>query len=433
MNLLKSLPVQLVIAIGVAYALGDVMSVSWIRMAFTLSCILKDILMAALPFVIFSYLAAAIVRLDRRGPLLVLGIIILVCLSNALGVLTSFTVAHWVLPSLSLGETLSAVPLDIQPIIPLFTLPIPQLMSPSIAMILGFVYGFTTSYFQSARYILLAERMRDGVTHGLKKGFIPLLPIYVFGFVLKLQYEGVLELLCVQYGPILLTELVLFTAYVGVLYLVASGFRLSRCFELIRNMLPATLTGFSTMSSAATMPVTLAGCEKNLPTPHYAQLFVPTTVNIHTIGDSLGIPLLALSVLVFSGHDLPTFAQFLPFVLFFCVTKFSTAAIPGGGILVLLPIFESSLGLSPAMVGLVTTLYILQDGLTTAASVLGNGAFCVLTRRILRQIGLLKEQETTAHTAPEPSEAAHVQPVSAANSAIISDTEPVSVCTETAH
>jgi Na+/H+-dicarboxylate symporter len=54
------------------------------------------------------------------------------------------------------------------------------------------------------------------------------------------------------------------------------------------------------------------------------------------------------------------------------------AAIPGGGIVVMLPILESCLGFNSEMLSLITALYILFDPVITSANVLGNGMFAKL-------------------------------------------------------
>jgi Na+/H+-dicarboxylate symporter len=136
------------------------------------------------------------------------------------------------------------------------------------------------------------------------------------------------------------------------------------------------------MSSAATMTFTLAATEKNMGDEQFAGLVIPATVNIHLMGDALAIPILALAVLSLSGMPLPTFENYLLFAVYFCLAKFSVAGIPGGGIIVMLPILQKYLGLTPEMASLLTTIYIIQDPIFTSANVMGNGAFALLVRKI---------------------------------------------------
>jgi len=378
---LKSLPAQLIIAIFAAFFLSDIFNLETIRFFFSVSCSLKEILMGVLPFIILSYILAAILSMEQRAPLLIFSIIVLVTLSNAFTVLVSYGVGISLLPLLTFGS--ASVLSEIQDTVtPLFSLSIPEILAPDQSLLLGIIVGLIFSFIKVPAVTVLAQNMRHYVTVFLQKAFIPLLPLYVFGFILKMDYEDTLMILIKNSGHIFGLIWVFILTYLAFLYFIVSGFRLNRFFEITRNMLPAGITGFSTMSSAATMPVTLAATEKNMGSQQFADFVIPTTVNIHLMGDALAIPILALAVLGLSGMPLPTFENYLLFVIYFCLAKFSVAGIPGGGIIVMLPILQKYLGLSPEMTSLLTTIYIIQDPIFTSANVMGNGAFALLVRKI---------------------------------------------------
>lgn len=379
--MLKSLPVQLIIAILAAFLLSDVFNLETLRFFFSISCSLKEILMGVLPFVIFSYITAAILSMEQRAPWLIFSILALVTLSNAFTVLVSYGVGVSLLPLLTFGNTSSLSAIQ-DTVTPLFSLHIPEILAPDQSLLLGIVIGLIFSFIKVPAVTTLAQSMRHYVTVFLQKAFIPLLPLYVFGFILKMDYEDTLMILIKNSGHIFGLVWIFIVVYLALLYFIVSGFRLNRFFELVRNMTPAGITGFSTMSSAATMPVTLAATEKNMGDDQFADLVIPTTVNIHLMGDALAIPILALAVLSLSGLPLPTFENYLLFVVYFCLAKFSVAGIPGGGIIVMLPILQKYLGLTPEMASLLTTIYIIQDPIFTSANVMGNGAFALLVRKV---------------------------------------------------
>ena len=79
----------------------------------------------------------------------------------------------------------------------------------------------------------------------------------------------------------------------------------------------------------------------------------------------------------------PDFMTYLVFAFYFVIAKFSVAAVPGGGILVMLPILESYLGLDATMLSLMTALYILFDPIITSANVLANGGFAMILSKLL--------------------------------------------------
>ena len=75
--------------------------------------------------------------------------------------------------------------------------------------------------------------------------------------------------------------------------------------------------------------------------------------------------------------------NYFMFVVYFVIAKFSVAGIPGGGIIVMLPILESYLGFNSEMMSLITALYILFDPINTCINVLGNGAFAKMIDNII--------------------------------------------------
>ncbi len=377
----KSLPVQLVVAIFAAFFLSDIFNIETIRFFFTLSCGLKAILMSILPLVIFSFILAAILSIDQRAPWLIISILALITVSNAFNVLVSYGIGISVLPLLTFGGTSALCEIQ-DTITPIFSLHIPEILAPDQSLSLGVLVGLIFSFIKVPAIKILSQNMRYYVTVFLQKIFIPLLPIYVFGFILKIDYEDTLMILIKNSGHIFGLLWIFIVFYLFLLYFIVSGFRMNRFLELIRNMLPAGITGFSTMSSAATMPVTLVSTEKNMGDNQFVGLVIPTTVNIHLIGDALGIPILALTILNIFGMPLPTFENYLLFTFYFCLSKFSVAGIPGGGIIVMLPILQKYLGLTPEMATLMTTIFIVQDPIFTCTNVMGNGAFALLIYKI---------------------------------------------------
>lgn len=390
--MLKSLPVQLVISVLVAFLIGASLDSSYVRFFFSLSCALKDGLMFVMPAVIFAYIAAAILSLEQRAPLLIASIMGLVLASNMMAVLTSYCVGQVALPWITANKVIQAN-ISGMTIEPLFTLHLPELLSPTTAMISGMFVGLFFSFVKVPAVNATVQAMRHSVTVFLKKAFIPFLPVYVFGFVLKIQKEGNLTLLFENFFQVTLLICALILVYCFALFALGSGLRWGKTVSSIKNMGPAALTGFSTMSSAATMPVTLSATEKNLENPQFAQLIIPSTVNMHLLGDALGIPLLGLAILKLSGLPLPDLQTYLIFAGYFCLAKFSTVAVPGGGVLVLLPVLQSHLGLSPEMTSLLATIYILLDSVFTGANVFANGAFALICHRLLAAVRLVKPVE----------------------------------------
>jgi len=383
---LKLLPIQLVLCLVAAFLVEPYLNQTWVQLFYTISLIFKDILMFVLPVVIFSYITAALLSLEQRAPLLLAGILLLITLSTAIAVFVSYGVSFAFLPKLIQHSAAVVSLTSLRTIEPLFEWPLPILFSPEKVMLIGIIFGLFFYFFRVKAVTDFSLRLRDTINYMLRHTLIPLLPIYVFGFVLKLHYEGSLALLMQSYAQVFAITVTLIIAYLSFLYFVGSGFQPRKALSSIQTMLPAGITGFCTMSSAATMPITLEETEKNLKNPTFADLIIPTTVNNHLLGDALGLPLMGLAILLINGQPFPTLAVYAVFAFYFCIAKFSTAGIPGGGVIVLLPVLQSYLGLTSEMLSLITTLYILQDSMFTSANVMGNGAFAMICERILTRL-----------------------------------------------
>jgi Na+/H+-dicarboxylate symporter len=166
-----------------------------------------------------------------------------------------------------------------------------------------------------------------------------------------------------------------------------SSLNIQKFFFYIKNVAPAVITGFGSMSSAAALPLSIKAAEENSSRRENSSIIVPASVNIHLVGDCFFIPMMALAITASFGFPLPEFSQYLVFAFYFVLAKFAVAAVPGGGILVMLPILQNYLGFSADMLGLITALYILFDPIITACNVAGNGAMALIFDKIVSAMG----------------------------------------------
>jgi Na+/H+-dicarboxylate symporter len=350
---------------------------------YAFSLTLKEILLFILPLMVFAFILRSLLRLGREAIAFVLLLVPFIIISN----FTSTCLAYWLGSHwLRLHCFACKISVDMAAIEPLWQFHLKPLVPNDVALIAGLGVAIFFSFRPQAWMDLFAEKLLKIVNHMLNKLFLPLIPAFIFGFALNLQESGILSLLIKHYTAVLTGVGVLCFGYIVLLYGAIQGFKIKEWISALRNMLPAALTGFSTMSSAAAMPLTLLGTTKNIKNPEIAQTVVPATVNVHLMGDCFAIPIFALALIVSFDQGLPGFSDFLAFVFYFVLAKFAVAAVPGGGILVMLPILERYLGFSAEMLSLITTLYILFDPIITSANVLGNGAFAQCFALLYRRL-----------------------------------------------
>ena len=391
MNILRkfgsSLPLQLITMIIVIFLAGDYFPLGIKEFCYTISVLIKDLLVLALPYIIFAYLFSTLVALQNGAILFVVTLVTSVVVMNFLGL----NIAYFVSGLLTEMSGLAPVHADAsRELMPMWKIPVPAIVSAvfknEYGLVLGVLSGVGLGYLKVKELSEVSDRLKLGASFILNKLFIPVVPFFILGFLLKMQHEGTLAYVLKQYGPVYLMIAGVQIVYMMTLFALGAKLNPKTWLEYLRNMLPPVITGVSTMSSAAALPFSLAAAEKNTRNPLIARSVIPSTVNINLMGDSLGVPLMIIATMVTFGIGIPPYSLFLTFAGYYVMYTFTVAAVPGATIIVMTPLIERLLGFNAEMVGLVTALYILYDAFGTMMNVLGNGAFVVLFNRIFGQM-----------------------------------------------
>jgi len=344
-----------------------------------LSLSIKGILEFVLPFIIFSFVFYCLSNLQKGAIFFVFLLIACVFISNFTALMIGYSSGYIGLNLLHF----TATPLSTSPqLIPAWNFHLTKLVSNDVALLWGFSIGIFFSIWPNKKAKAIAIYLNKSANRFLKKIFIPLLPLFILGFVFKLEHEHLLQTALRLYGPILILIIMTQWLYLGVWYFIAGNFSFKQFFFYIKNVLPASLTGFSTISSAAAMPVLLLSTEKNLGNPEQARILIPAIINIHTIGSAIGIPILSLATLLTFGLPMPSPSVFIIFALYTALAKYAVAAVPGGVIIVVAPLLEAHLGFSSDMIGLITAVYLIVDPFGTTANVTANGVFPIMFTKL---------------------------------------------------
>ena len=379
-----SLPLKLIIVVVLCLIFGNSVGLEFKRFAYTISLNIKSLLVFVLPLIIFSFIFSCMIGLKRGAILFVLLLLVVLTCSNMLSTMIAYGVSN-----ASVGYFnnlfLNGVSAT-DSLIPLWNLTLPTLVPNEYALFGGFVLGGICSYFQWGRAILFGNKLKEISHFLLERCLIPVVPLFILGFVLQFQHQKILGQIFEYYGGVLAIILATQLGYVLFLYGLGVGFNPKKWYESLRNVFPSAVAGLSAMSSIVALPLTMRGAERNSGDPDLADAVVPATVNIHLIGDCLWIPIMALGMMHSYGVSQPSFAEYLIFAVFFVLAKFAVAAVPAGGIIVMLPILEKYLGFTPEMLSLIFALYVLFDATTTMVNVLGNGAFAVLFIKGYRKV-----------------------------------------------
>lgn len=349
---------------------------------YAISLTMKSILLFILPAIIFSFIFFSLLNLKTGVVRFTITLVSMIFISNCTAIFTGFTVGSFLLPKLTIVPH-QAVSLDII-LKPLWDFELPKLIPNEKALLTGFILGMIFSFKRNKRVENIAAHLNNAANFFLRKIFTPLLPLFILGFVFKLEQEQLLGKALKTYGPVFFIVVGTQISYLLLLYLGAANFSLKTFFTYIKNVIPATITGFSTVSSAASMPVLILCSEKNLSHPEAAEIVIPATINTHTLGSALGFTILTLTTTLAFGHTLPSLIEFAKFGFYYALAKFAVAAVPGGVVLVAAPLLAEHLNFSSEMIGLITAIYMLFDPFGTAANVTGNGFFAIAFSKIYK-------------------------------------------------
>ena len=374
----RKMPFILVAIILAIIFLEPIIPLKLKEFLYTLSLSIKALIITMLPFIIFGLLFKAAISLSRSATGIIGMILALVCCSNFISTFLSHYVGIWVYNfDLSMIEPKESDNLKV-----LWHLNLPKLIDNDKAMFAGIIFGILAAKLQPKKSQFIAIKIEIYIKK-LLNGFVYLIPLFVSGFIVKLQYDGIVMVIIKDYTAIFTLIALAQFSYIAFLYFAMNNFKIKGFLNSIKNMIPAGISGFSTMSSAASMPLTVIGTENNAKNKELVACVIPATVNIHLVGDCFAIPVFAYAILKTFGMPEPSLVNYLIFTFYFVLAKFSVAAVPGGGIIVMLPILESYMGFDTEMMALITALYILFDPVITCANVFGNGVFAKMIDNIM--------------------------------------------------
>ena len=373
---------QIIGSVVLCFCFYKSLSPDAVRVFLTISSCLREILVAVLPFMIFAFIASALSAIPKEGFLFVLGLMVIVTISNFMSIMISGAVGF----SLLSGTTSQTIADNGINLLPYFSLNIPVVLGNTGALICGVVLGLTNSFLQNKTITRMINTLQSWVMVFMKKFFIPLLPLFISGFFLKLFKEE-------KFGGFILQNPVIYLKIIGFLWLylllwlaIAASFKPKRMWEILKNALPAILTAFSTMSSAAALPLSIDAAKKNTNDEVLADAVMPLTVNFHMIGDTIIIPIMSLMVLLAFNHPMPSIWQFITFGMFFVLNKFAGGGLPGGSIMITIPILQNYFGYDDIMVAFIIAFYGIMDPIATSGSVAGNNFFVVVLKKIRDRI-----------------------------------------------
>jgi len=370
--------IQLLLVIIIASSCYSSISHDTIRFFLTISTCLREILIFILPFLLFSFIAVALSAIPKEGMFFILGLMVVVSLSNFLNILISGAVGFFILSGVEPNLMADAK----TTFEPLFMLRLPHIAETTHALLAGIIVGFLNSLQPNKFVSSIINWLHDFVLKFMKKFFVPLIPLFVGGFLLKLFAEGRMTGFVERNTGICIMMCGFLWCYLILWLFVSASFKLNRAVEVLKNSFPAIVTAFSTMSSAAALPLSLVAAEKNTKDKVLSDAVMPLTLNFHMVGDTIVVPIMAMIVMLAFNHPLPNITNFVLFGVFFVLNKFAGGGVPSGTIMVTVPVLKQHFNFDDSMIAFIIAFYGIMDPIATSGNVSANNFFVIIFQKI---------------------------------------------------
>lgn len=375
---------KLAFSIIIGIVLGFIAPVGLMKALLTFQGLFGEFLSFIIPLFILFFIADGIASLDTQAGKL-LGCTTGVAYLSTLGAgLLAAAVGLYYLPTFDLGTAADITKGAVLPT-PYFTLKFPPLMSITTALIMAFVFGLGIS---KSKATLLRQGVKQGKTiiEGLVyHALIPALPFYIASLFAGMTLSGEVLQTIEVFGLVLMMAVGLHIVWLSFLYGIAGLLSGINPVKAFRTMLPAYVTALGTMSSVATLPITLKHTLENGVDEDVADFTIPLCATMHMAGSTITITIAAIAVSILMMGAAPTWTLLVPFVAMLGVMMVASPGVPGGSVMAALGILASMLGFNEAALGLMITLYIAQDSFGTACNVTGDGAVALIVNRLVRK------------------------------------------------
>ncbi len=375
---------QLLLAVIVGLCLGLVATEAVISVVLVLKNVLGQIIFFTIPLVILGFIAPSIASL-RKNATKLLGFALIIAYCSTLGgAILSMVAGYLLVPILNISpmvEDLNTLPSLI------FTLEIPPIMSVMSALLLSLLLGLSVSATNAKTFDTLLQEFQQIMLNVVSTLVVPLLPYFIGSTFATLAYEGVITKQLPIFFLVILIAILGHFIWLAVLYTIAGIYSKENPKEVYRHYAPAYFTAVGTMSSAATLPVSLRCARKSkILAKESINFGVPLFSNIHLCGSVLTEVFFVMVVSQVLYGALPTMGNMILFILLLGLFGIGAPGVPGGTVMASLGLITGVLGFDTEGTALVMTIFALQDSFGTACNVTGDGALTLMLDQYRKKI-----------------------------------------------
>ncbi|MGL5694856.1 MAG: dicarboxylate/amino acid:cation symporter [Peptostreptococcaceae bacterium] len=375
-KLFDSLIFKLVLAVVLGLLIGFYSNEGLINIVITLKYILGQVIFFAVPLIIIGFIAPSIAKLKNNASKLLGYAVGLAYISSVGAALFSACFGYILIPKLSIQSTTEALR-ELPELI--FKLDIPQVMPVMSALFLSVIIGLAVTWTKADLFEKLLDEFQGIVLSLVNKVVIPTLPFFIATTFAALAYEGSITNHLPVFLKVIVIVLIGHFVWLTLLYAIGGALSGKNPIEVIKHYGPAYLTAVGSMSSAATLPVSLNCAKKSkVLRKDILDFSIPLCSNIHLCGSVLTEVFFVMVVSqILYGH-LPSMSSMVLFIILLGVFAIGAPGVPGGTVMASLGLITSVLGFNETGTALILTIFALQDSFGTACNVTGDGAITLM-------------------------------------------------------
>lgn len=384
--LITKLVIGILLGLLVGAWLGQLAGMKWLMYIVVFGrSILKDLIQFFLPLIMISFLAVGIADLGQRaGKMLrfTVGLsYIYTVIACALGaaVIIAFFNLFPAITDIAMGKV---EPRKLPPNIVNIKIPYPFSASLITSIVLGFVLGIGMTWTKAESLMNALRELRNISSEMIRRVIIPIIPFYIACVFAQLAYKGDIWPKMKVLGIMLIIIVILQWIWLFIQYTIAGSNVKENPFPVFKIMFPAYMTAWGTMSSAVTMPVSLAR-GKMIPfmKEDIADFVFPLCSQTHLSGSALTITISAITVSMLTNQVIPGLLSLILFMLILSVIEVGAVGVPGGSIMAAWPVLVGVLGFGDEAMGLMFALFMIQDSFGTAANITGDASIAMIVNK----------------------------------------------------
>lgn len=371
---------RIIVGIAIGLVLGLVLPDAALSITESLRLILSGLLQFFIPLIVFGFIGAGIADFRGRVGKLLSVSVVMAYIDTVIAIALAVFAAAIVIPAITSQGDPSQGANELPD--PFFEMVIDPPLAIITALLLAFILGIGATWDKSTIIRQGLTQFRDIILWSIKAVVLPLIPFFIGLTFIKLAAEGeIFSNIPVFLGMFVLVVLMQWL-WLAVEYGTAGIIARQNPLRMMKAMIPAYLTGLGTMSSAVTMPVALRQVKASkMVDAKVSDFGIPLFNTVHQAAAGIGIAVGAMTVSVLTTGSLPDLGAIIAFVILLAVIEVGAVGIPGGSILASLGVLQSTLGFGDAEIGLMLTLFAIQDSFATAGNVTGDGALTMIINR----------------------------------------------------